>query len=123
MLKRKILFLIIFLTVPLSSCSLKRNYIKTNQIENPKTFEEKKISNEIKGKEKKTLGEELKINETTFKQNTPMGMIIENDKKFKSISNSRNNLYLNFSVGYTSLKNYDVYNTSTNKAIWDDRYT
>ena len=29
----------------------------------------------------------------------------------------------NFAFGKSSLKNYDVYNTSTNKAIWDDRYT
>ena len=43
--------------------------------------------------------------------------------EFKSSKKSRNNFYLNFSFGYSNLKNYDVYNTSTNKAIWDDRYT
>ena len=119
MFKRKILFFIFFLSIPLSSCSLKKNNTKINQIENKKTPEEKKISNVIEGKEKETLDEELNINETTFKQNKS----IENDQQVKSFENYSKNFYLNFSFGYSSLKNYDVYNTSTNKAIWDDRYT
>ena len=119
MFKRKILFFIFFLSIPLSSCSLKKNNTKINQIENQKTPEEKKISNVIEGKEKETLDEELNINETTFKQNKS----IENDQQVKSFENYSKNFYLNFSFGYSSLKNYDVYNTSTNKAIWDDRYT
>ena len=123
MLKRKILFFIFFLIIPLSSCSLKKNDIKTNQIENSMASEEKKILNVIKEKEKETLGEELNINETTLKQNKPMRMRIENDKKVKSYEKLKNKFYLNLSFGYSSLKNYDVYNTSTNKAIWDDRYT
>ena len=123
MLKRKILFFIFFLTIPLSSCSLKKNDTKTNQIEITKTLQEKKISNVIEEKGQETLGEELNINEITFKQNNSTGMIIEIDKKVNSFDNYRNNFYLNFSFGYSSLKNYDVYNTSTNKAIWDDRYT
>ena len=123
MLKRKILFFIFFFTITPSSYSLEKNDIKTNQIEKPKTSEKKKISNVIEEKEKVFFGEELNINKTTFKQNKPMGINIENDKKVKNIENLRNNFYLNFSFGYTSLKNYDVYNTSTNKAIWDDRYT
>ena len=119
MFKRKILFFIFFLSIPLSSCSLKKNNTKINQIETQNTPEEKKISNVIEGKEKETLDEELNINETTFKQNKS----IENDQKVKSFENYSKNFYLNFSFGYSSLKNYDVYNTSTNKAIWDDRYT
>ncbi len=123
MFKNKILFFIIFLTVPLSSCSLRKNDPKINQIENQKTSEEKKVSNVIGREEKETLGEKLNINETTFKQNKSMGMIIENDQQVKSFENYRKSFYLNFSFGSSSLKNYDVYNTSTNKAIWDDRYT
>lgn len=119
MFKRKILLFIFFLTILLSSCTLKKNNTKINQIENQKTPEEKKISNVIEGKEKETLDEELNINETTFKQNKS----IENDQQVKSFENYSKNFYLNFSLGYSSLKNYDVYNTSTNKAIWDDRYT
>ena len=119
MFKSKILLFIFFLAIPLSSCSLKKNNTRINQIENQKTPEEKKISNVIEGKEKETLDEELNINETTFKQNKS----IENDQQVKSFENYSKNFYLNFSFGYSSLKNYDVYNTSTNKAIWDDRYT
>ena len=123
MFKRKIFLLIFFLTIALSSCSLKKNNTKINQIENQKTPEEKKISNVIEGKEKETLDEELNINETTFKQNKSIEMKIENDQQVKSFDNYSKNSYLNFAFGYSSLKNYDVYNTSTNKAIWDDRYT
>ena len=149
MFKSKIVCFIVFLTIPLSSCSLRKNDTKINQIENQKTPEEKKISNVIRGKEKETLGEELNINETTFnqnnsmeirkeketlgeevnineiafKQNNSMGTKTENIQQVKSFENYRKNFYLNFSFGYSSLKNYDVYNTSTNKAIWDDRYT
>ncbi len=121
MLKRKFLYFFIFLTIPISSCSLIKNDIKTDQIEKPKIMEEKEISNVKEVKE--TLAEELNINATTFKQNQKMGMHIENDKKVKRFENLRNKFYLYFSFGYSSLENYDVYNTSTNKAIYDDRYT
>ena len=123
MLKRKILFFIFFLSIPLSSCSLKNNNTKIDQIENQKTPAEKKISNVIEAKDKETLDEELKIKETTLMQNNSIEMRIENDQQIKSFENYSKNFYLNFSFGYSSLKNYDVYNTSTNKAIWDDRYT
>ena len=123
MLKRKILFFIFFFTIPLPSYSLVKNDIKTNQIEKPKTSKKNKLSNLIEEKEKVFLGEKLSINETTFKQKKLIEMSIENDKKVKDFENLRNNFYLNFSFGYANLKNYDVYNSSTNKAIWDDRYT
>ena len=51
MFKKKILFFIIFLTIPLSSCSLRKNDPKINQIENKKAPEENKISNLIREKE------------------------------------------------------------------------
>ena len=123
MLKRKILFFIFFLSIPLSSCSLKKNNTKINQIVNQKTPAEKKISNVIEAKDKETLDEELNIKETTLMQNNSIEMRIENDQQIKSFENYSKNFYLNFSFGYSNLKNYDVYNTSTNKAIWDDRYT
>ena len=123
MLKRKILFFIFFLSIPLSSCSLKKNNTKINQIENQKTPTGKKISNVIEAKDKETLDEELNIKETTLMQNNSIEMRIENDQQIKSFENYSKNFYLNFSFGYSNLKNYDVYNTSTNKAIWDDRYT
>ena len=77
-------------------------------------------------KEKETLDEELNINKTTFKQNKSIEMRIENDQQAKSFENYSKNFYLNFSIGYSSLKNYDVYNTSTNKlqvyngSAWQD---
>ena len=123
MLKRKILFFIFFLSIPLSSCSLKKNNTKINQIENQKTPAEKKISNVVEAKDKENLYEELNIKETTFMQNNSIEMKIENDQQVKSFENYSKKFYLNFSFGYSNLKNYDVYNTSTNKAIWDDRYT
>ena len=50
-------------------------------------------------------------------------MKINNNEKVKVIEKSIKNSYLSFAFGYSNLENYDVYNTSTNKAIWDDRYT
>tara|TARA_Y100001978_G_C23654203_1_gene415121 strand:- start:326 stop:1075 length:750 start_codon:yes stop_codon:yes gene_type:complete len=41
----------------------------------------------------------------------------------KDLKNQKNKFYLNFSFGKVILKDYDVYDISTNKAIWDDRYT
>ena len=123
MFKRKILFFIFFLSISLTSCSFKKNNTKVNQIENQKTPVEKKISNVIETKEKETLDKELNINERTSMQNKTIEMRIENDQQVKSFENYSKNFYLNFSFGNSSLKNYDVYNTSTNKAIWDDRYT
>ena len=108
MFKRKILFFIVFLTIPLSSCSLRKNDTKINQIENQKTPEAKNISNVLRGKGKETLGEELNINETSFKPNKSMEMRIDNNQQVKSLENYRKNFYINFSIGYSSLKNYDV---------------
>ena len=70
MFKRKILFFIVFLTLLLlSSCSLRKNDTKINQIKNQKTPERQKSSTVIEGQEIETLGKELNIDETTFKQN------------------------------------------------------
>ena len=124
MLNRKILFFITFLTITLSSCSSIKNDIKTNKIEKTKTSFEKKISTIAEEKKTAKTKKELNIYPTTFIQNKQEEMNVDNDKKnLKSFKNSRNNFYLNFSFGYSNLKNYDVYNTLTNKAIWDDRYT
>ena len=81
MIKRKILFFIFFLSIPLSSCSLKKNNTKIDQIKNQKTTAEKKISNVVDGKEKENLDEELNINETTFMQNKSIE--IKNDQHLK----------------------------------------
>ena len=78
MFKRKILFFIVFLTIPLTSCSLRKNDTQINQIEDQIKPEEKKISI-LRRKEKETLGEELNINETTFNQHKLIGTRIEND--------------------------------------------
>ena len=58
-----------------------------------------------------------------FKQNDQKEIKKGNFKKLQSSNNLRKNFYLNFATGSSRLKNYDVYNTSTNEAIWNDRYT
>ena len=50
-------------------------------------------------------------------------MQINREKKVEIIENLRNKFYISFALGYSILKNYDVYNTSTNQSVWDDRYT
>ena len=123
MIERNILFLIISLTLPLSSCALKKQAINYNEFHKEKISEEKKTIKFIEEKESKNLGKELNNTVKIVKQNGPKEMKINNEKKVKSIENLRKNFYLNFAIGKPRLKDYDVYNTSTNKAIWDDRYT
>ena len=123
MIKRNILFLIFFLTLPLSSCALIKQDLKKNNFEKTKISEKNKITKVLDVKEPKGLEEDVNIAAKTFKQNKTDEMELNNYKKVKSIENLKNNFYLNFAIGNSSLKNYDVYNTSTNEAIWDDRYT
>jgi opacity protein-like surface antigen len=137
MIQRNILFLIFFLTFLLSACSLKKQDVKNNNFQKeiktldnkiPRVIEEKeketlgnKIPKVIEKKEKKYLVEESNIPINTSKQNKLKKT--NNEKKVENSLNLKNKLYINFAAGYSSLKSYDVYNTSTNEAIWDDRYT
>ena len=123
MFQKNSIFLIFFLNLLLSSCSLIKQDIKINEIKKVKISEEKDIFKVIKEKEQKYLGEELNISAKPFKQNEQKQIKIENVNEAKSTGNLRNKFYLRFSFGSSNLQNYDVYNTSTNKAIWDDRYT
>ena len=123
MFQKNSIFLISFLSFLLSSCSLIKQDIKINEIQKAKISEEKGIFKVIKEKEQKNLGEELNISAKPFKQNEQKQIKIEKVNEVKSTENLRNKFYLSFSFGSSNLQNYDVYNTSTNKAIWDDRYT
>ncbi len=123
MFQKNSIFLIFFLNLLLSSCSLIKQDIKMNEIKKVKISEEKDIFKVIKEKEQKYLGEELNISAKLFKQNEQKQIKIKNVNEAKSTGNLRNKFYLSFSFGSSNLQNYDVYNTSTNKAIWDDRYT
>ena len=122
MIKKNIFFLIFFVGFTLSSCKFKKE-IKTYAFQKEKIPEENKILKVPEEIELKDLDEKLNIPIKTFKQNKLKELKINNNKKFKRSKNLRNKLYLNFALGYSRLKNYDVYNTSTNEAIWDDRYT
>ena len=124
MFEKNSIFLIFFLNLLLSSCSLIKQDIKINEIQKTKISEEKGIFKVIyKEKEQKNLGEELSISAKNFKQNEQQEIKIDDVNDVKSTENLRNKFYLSFSFGSSNLQNYDVYNTSTNKAIWDDRYT
>ena len=124
MFEKNSIFLIFFLNLLLSSCSFIKQDIKINEIQKAKISEERGIFKVIyKEKEQKNLGEELNISAKTFKQNEKKQIKIFDVNEVKSTGNLRNKFYLSFSFGSSNLQNYDVYNTSTNKAIWDDRYT
>ena len=124
MFEKNSIFLIFFLNLLLSSCSLIKQDIKINEIQKAKITEEKGIFKVIyKEKEQKNLGEELSISAKNFKQNEQKEIKIDNFNYVKNTENLKNKFYLSFSFGSSNLQNYDVYNTSTNKAIWDDRYT
>ena len=123
MFQKNSIFLIFFLNFLLSSCSLIKQDIKVNDIQKAKISEEKSIFKVIKEKEQKNLGEELNISAKISKQNERKQIKVDNVNDVKNNENLRNKFYLSFSFGSSNLQNYDVYNTSTNKAIWDDRYT
>ena len=124
MFEKNSIFLIFFLNLLLSSCSLIKQDIKINEIQKAKISEEKGIFKVIyKEKEQKNLGEELNISAKISKQNERKQIKADNGNDVKNNENLRNKFYLSFSFGSSNLQNYDVYNTSTNKAIWDDRYT
>ena len=97
--------------------------IKNNDEKKIKISEEKKIAKVIKEKDKRDLKAELNFSEKNIKEIKLTKMKINKNEKVENIEKSKNNFYLNFAFGYSNLENYDVYNTSTNKAIWDDRYT
>jgi len=123
MIERNILFLIVFLSLPISSCALKKQAINTNEFQKEKKSEEKKRLKFLEVKEPKNFGKELNNTLKNFKQNDFKVIKKDDVEKVKSSENLGKNFYFNFAIGNSSLKNYDVYNTSTNKAIWDDRYT
>jgi len=123
MIKRHILFLIVSFILPLSSCSLNKQTINTNEFQKEKISEENKTLKILEKKEPKNLEKEVNNTAKIFKQNELKKMKLVHDKKEKNIENLSNKFYLNFAFGISNLENYDVYNTSTNEAIWDDRYT
>ena len=123
MIHRRILLFIIFLTFPTTAYSLVKKNIYTNQIKKINKMEEKRVSKVFEAKKIKTSDEKSNISKKSFQQNYIDKMEIDNDEKVKSIESLKNDFYLNFSMGYSSLKDYDVINTSTNNAIWNDRYT
>ena len=107
----------------LASCALIKQDIKKNDVKKIKISEEKKIANVIEEKDPRDLKEELNFTEKNIKEIKLTKIKINNNEKVENIEKLKKNLYLNFAFGYSNLENYDVYNTSTNKAIWDDRYT
>ena len=123
MIQKRFLFLIFFLTLPLSSCASKKAHFKNNEYQKEKINVEKKMPKIVEEKEPKKLGSDANIAVKTLEENKIKDIEKNNHKKVKRNENIKNSFYLNFSMGSTSLENYDVYNNSTNKAIWDDRYT
>ena len=123
MIQRKILFLFFFLPFPLTSCTFNKLDDKPNEVQKQKIPVENKIPKVLDKKELNALEEELIIPVKNFSENRPKEMKTSNDKEVTITENLRNKLYVKFAFGYSDLKNYDVYNTSTNEATWDDRYT
>ena len=123
MIERNFLFLIFFFGFTLSSCKLNKQEIKTYNFQKENLPEKNKLLKVLEEKESKDLDKEFNISIKTIKQNKLKELKKNNNKKVKISENLRNKFYLNLALGYSNLKNYDVYNTSTNEAIWDDRYT
>ena len=122
-----IYYLFVFCILSLSGYNFSKKDIKESQL---------KLSSKQKAYELKNLNyQENKSsqnkNETTYKDQVSLFKIFKKQGgKNKNISieisnkdKSKNRFYINLSGGYSDLENYDVFDVSTNKAIWDDRYT
>ena len=126
--KKKIQFIIFcFCILFVSGCNFSTKDLNESQL---------KLSNKQKANELKNLNyQENKSSqnksETIYKEQVKLTKTVKKEggqnKNFsRGVSNkhkTKNKFYINLSGGYSNLKNYDVFDVSTNQAIWDDRYT
>ena len=116
-----------FCSVLISGCNFPKKYIKESQViflNNHKVYELKNLNyQENKSSQNKSeiiYKEKVILPKTSEKQEEKSQnfseKVINNEK-------SKNKFYINISGGLSNLKNYDVFDVSTNQAIWDDRYT
>ena len=79
--QRNILFLIVFLTLPLSSSALKKQDITTNEFQKEKKSEERKWLKFLELKEPKNFGKELNDTLKPFRRNESKEMKKDKNKK------------------------------------------
>ncbi len=117
---KKVFFIFLLFAHNLSSWAIVKHNNNHTNIEKTKNSKEKylykNLDKRIQKKQRDYLSKDLM-------QNNKYEIDISNHKKIKYSKNLKNKFYLNFAFGQASLNDYDVYDTSTNKAIWDDRYT
>ena len=116
-----------FFILLISGCNISKKEIKDSHIKftnNQKDFELKKFNyqkDNSSQKSKTIYREKVKLYPTFEKREERnkkfIGKVLNNNNK------SKNSFYLKLSGGYSNLKNYNVFDVSTNKPIWEDRYT
>ena len=121
MLQRNIIFLFLFFSIP--SYSLAKEDNKTTQIKKYIISSELNLTKGRNGKLSKILWNEISNSSKIIKKRTLEKNALVNKTKELDNEKLKNKFYLNFSSGLTNLKDYDVYDMSTNKVKWDDRYT
>ena len=122
-----IFYLFAFCSLLISGFTFSKKEIKESQFQllnNQKAYEFKKLNYQ----ENKSS---QNISETNYKEQirlltTSEKKVGKSQKFSEKVTNNekyKNKFYIIMSGGYSDLKNYDVYDVSTNQAIWDDRYT
>ena len=127
-LKKKLIFYCFaFCSLLISGYSFSKKDIKESQLNLLNNQKADKLKNFNPQENKSSQNR----SETIYKEQVRLSTTSENQEvkskifSEKVINNdkSKNKFYINISGGYSNLKNYDVFDVSTNQAIWDDRYT
>ena len=122
-----IFYLFAFCSLLISGFTFSKKDIRESQLKllnNQKAYEFKKLNYQENKFPQNTI-------ETNYKEQvrlflTPEKQLVKSQKISEKVSNndkSKNKFYINLSGGYSDLKNYDVFDVSTDQAIWDDQYT
>ncbi len=122
-----IFYFLAFFSFLISGCNFSKKDVEDSQsnfLNNQKAYELKKL-NYQENKSSQNRIETIYNNQVIFskKSEKQEGQSQNFSDKITMKDEFKNRFYINISGGYSNLKNYDVFDVSTNQAIWDDRYT
>ena len=121
------IYYFLFFTLLFSGCNFSREEIQNSQLKrlDKKQDEELKKLNHQKDKSLQNKIETIYEDRIRLSKDIEMRESI-NKNVLAEVSNnnkSKKKFYISVSGGYSTHKNYDVFDVSTNKVIWEDRYT
>ena len=117
----------VFLILIISGCNFQNKNVKETHLKLLNNKKDKYLKN-FNHKIHESSQNKIEVMDNEWKRVSINSQIKEKKNevitKLASYDNQNKNLYyINVSGGISNLKSYDVFDLSTNKAIWDDRYT